>query len=281
MIGLSRATFIDFAALTGAGILFLSASLKTLDYVGLVNAFGSQAVFANAFDSALHWCLIAAEVYLAILLVVGRRHKVTFALGTVFFSTLAAVTGYFVVTNAQNCNCFGPLQVQPQVTFWLDVALASLMAFAWFSVKNSPVTRGSVFPFLRASTLLFLVWVAVFSLVEPLLGAATSLRPPVVLGVVADAVHPGKAHLLVYNRTAKAVRLVGSPSVCDSEFCRNLPATIPPKRFVSLAAPFGSAALMESFEIPLISDSSEWFSFSAAVRPLRGVVKPTLVASSH
>jgi hypothetical protein len=107
------------------GLLLLAAGLKAFDLIDQ-RAGSVSTLTATPYASIV---LIIVEIILASWLISGWRWRTARPLMIAWMSALSGISLHKAVSGATSCGCFGQLQVNPWITFSLDlVALLSLVA---------------------------------------------------------------------------------------------------------------------------------------------------------
>ena len=86
--------------------------------------------------------VVAAELFIALLLAIGSAHRLAFALSCVLFSGFGAYSLWSLAAGEPTCGCFGAVKVHPGVPLAIDiVATSGSFWCCWHAVSNATAWR--------------------------------------------------------------------------------------------------------------------------------------------
>ena len=101
----------------------------------------AESVKVQAILHAPPWIwdvLVTIELFIGLLLLFGVRGPLTWIVTTLLFFAFAGFSLYLAVSGAATCGCFGQLNVNPWVTFVLDLGILGFLV-RWRQQIASPV----------------------------------------------------------------------------------------------------------------------------------------------
>lgn len=104
----------------------------------------AESVKVQAIFDAPRWtwnALVTIELFVGLLLICGIHGSLTWFVTTLLFSVFAGVSLYLAASGAATCGCFGQLNVNPWVTFVLDLGILGLL-IRWRRQIAGPVDLG-------------------------------------------------------------------------------------------------------------------------------------------
>jgi hypothetical protein len=183
--------------------------------------------------------VIEVELLLGLWLLSGWATRAAWVAALAFFGLLSAATFYLALEGQRSCGCFGRVEVNPWITFALDVA-AMLALLIWRPARRQSTTAIGSMPYALKTALSASVLVAVaggaFLLLtdDParalaqLRGETLSVDPPVTDVGEGPAGEQRTFTVQLVNHTDHTVRVVGGTTTCQCIATNDLPISIVP-----------------------------------------------------
>lgn len=233
--------WLPFAFLARAlGVVLLVAAALKLHGLAFVPA-DPSGIF-----SAPEWQLgiVEMEMFLAVWLISGNRPLGSWLSALLAFGVFAGASFYQGWIGHASCGCFGAVEVNPWITFSLDIAVVIALLIARPDLRplgdNSRATlAGALLPLgggvLGTAAILGLLaglahvgFGSTQGALAYLRGERLSVSPQMVDMGLGQPGETRAASVQLTNWTDKPIRLIGGTSDCSCVATEDLPLTIPP-----------------------------------------------------
>lgn len=255
----SSRIFLVIRLVLGGGLL-VTAGLKAHGLT--IDAIPRDSILASP---QFQFLAIEMETLFGLWLLSGWAQRAAWFGTLCFFLLLAGVSLHLALAGQVSCGCFGEFQVNPWLTFYLDLAIVGLLAIIRPHKQATPSSpcEASGIALLTASSkitvgavVLFLLIAFAFTLFVDspadtlawLRGESLTITPGI--SNLGDAA-PGESRqisLAVFNHTDRPIKIVGAASSCGCNPLRDLPVTISPGQAERISVQVTFGAMPGSFE---------------------------------
>lgn len=209
-------------------VLLIAAGLKAFELAADSTPIGPSS------GQWLKLLLVQFEVFLVAWLIYGRAARELRRVTIGVFAAFACFSLYDVFVRAPSCNCFGTLQVNPGITFAIDVA-SVIMLLAW-----QPQPAGVLPQFKKFSGVSIVAGIIPFGILLSLpIWQRADLEDAVIVPARVDLGHLAhdiqiKASVQLYNPTDGPIEIVGAESYCSCATPIGLRFSLQPRKHTVL-----------------------------------------------